>query len=73
MPKEVQLKNNMSEIIQVNSDIEDENTKNEEYYVDTLDIIQKNILEYIESNSLPLCEYLSLKDIKRLLYKTNNF
>ena len=46
---------------------------NQEYYLDTMNIIRENILGYIEDNSLCLCEYLSLKDLKTLLRKSNNF
>ena len=46
---------------------------NQEYYLDTINIIRRNILGYVEDNSLCLCEYLLLKDLKTLLRKSNNF
>ena len=43
--------------------------KEEEYYKDTLNIIQKNILEYVEEKNLPICEYLSIQNIDIFLNK----
>ena len=47
--------------------------KMRDYYLNTINIIRKNILNYVEDKSLPICEYLSFKNIKMLLQKTNNF
>jgi hypothetical protein len=47
--------------------------ENQEYFIDTINIIRKNILDYVEDNSLPLCEFLSLKNVKTLLYNSKNF
>ena len=47
--------------------------ENQEYFIDTINIIRKNILDYVEDNSLPLCEFLSLKNDKTLLYNSKNF
>ena len=47
--------------------------KMRDYYLNTINIIRKNILNYIEDKSLPICEFLYLKNIKLLLQKTNNF
>ncbi len=67
-------KNNKKEdyVYEEEDDINNE-IANQEYYLDTINIIRENILGYIEDNSLCLCEYLSLKDIKTLLRKSNNF
>lgn len=51
----------------------DDEEKSREYYINTINIIRKNILNYIEDKSLSLCEFLYLKDIKILLKKSNNF
>jgi hypothetical protein len=51
----------------------DNEEKSREYYLNTINIIRKNILNYVEDKSLPLCEFLYLKDIKMLLRKSNNF
>ena len=69
---------NFNQYVKENFDYEEEDDileeiANQEYFTDTINIIRKNILEYIEDNSLCLCEYLSLKDVKTLLYKSNNF
>ena len=67
-------KNNKKEdyVYEEEDDINNE-IANQEYYLDTMNIIRENILGYIEDNSLCLCEYLSLKDLKTLLRKSNNF
>jgi hypothetical protein len=43
--------------------------KEQEYYNDTLNIIQKNILQYVEEKNLPICEYLSIQNIDIFLNK----
>jgi len=88
MTKEVQnnknkkvcyLRENYEYNITKNNFVNDEDSEAEneekliEYYVETINIIRKNILNYIEDKSLPLCEFLYLKDIKMLLQKSNNF
>lgn len=88
MTKEVQnnknkkvcyLRENYEDNITKNNFVNDEDSEAEneekliEYYVETINIIRKNILNYIEDKSLPLCEFLYLKDIKMLLQKSNNF
>ena len=57
------------------TDDEEEEIKNHnrEYYLQTLNIIQKNMLEYVIQKSLPICEYLSLKIINNMLYNKLNF
>ena len=40
-----------------------------EYYNETLHILQTNILEYVVNNNLPICEYLSIKNIDDFLDK----
>ena len=68
-------KNNKKEDYVYEEEDDDINNEiaNQEYYLDTINIIRENILGYIEDNSLCLCEYLSLKDIKTLLQRSNNF
>ena len=39
----------------------------EEYLADTILIIQKNLINFVEEKSLPLCEYLSLDSIEKFL------
>ena len=52
---------------------DEEEIQNREYYLQSLNIIQKNILEYVDQKSLPICEYLSLKIINNMLYNKLNF
>lgn len=66
-------KNNKKEDYVYEEDDINNEIANQEYYLDTINIIRENILGYIEDNSLCLCEYLSLKDLKTLLRKSNNF
>lgn len=40
-----------------------------EYYNETLDILQTNILDYVVSENLTICEYLSIKNIDNFLNK----
>ena len=47
-------------------DEEEIENQNREYYFQTLNIIQKNMLEYVDQKSLPICEYLSLKNINNM-------
>ena len=54
-------------------DEEEIENQNREYYFQTLNIIQKNMLEYVDQKSLPICEYLSLKNINNMLYNKINF
>ena len=66
----IMFSDNISETnSEYNSDYEEDQNKiyEEEYYRDTIDIIQKNIFDYVERASLPLCEYLSTKDIKNIV------
>jgi hypothetical protein len=39
----------------------------EEYYSETLVIIQNNILEYIIDKNVTICEYLSIKNIDNFI------
>jgi hypothetical protein len=39
------------------------------YDEETINIIQKNLLEYVEENYLPLCEYLSLEKLSIFINK----
>lgn len=43
------------------SDIED--IIEEEYYQDVLKLLQKELLNYVEMKSLPICEYLTIENI----------
>jgi len=54
-----------------NSDYEQEILDNE-YYEKTLNIIYKEFAYYIESKSLPICEYLEIKNIEKFLKKILN-
>ena len=63
----------------INDNISDDDyitdkNNNYEYYKyiydeETINIIQKNLLEYIGDNYLPLCEYLSLEKISIFVKK----
>ena len=46
---------------------EDEEKIEEEYFNDTVCIIQKNLLNFIENKSLPLCEYLDLDSLDNFI------
>jgi hypothetical protein len=52
---------------------DEEDNQNKEYYLETLNIIQQNIIEYVEEKSIPLCEYLTIKNIGDMLYNKINF
>jgi len=52
-----------NEIIYVNYIDEEEERIKEDYYIDTIYMIQKNLLNFVENKSLPLCEYLSINSI----------
>lgn len=43
-----------------------------EYNQESINIIQKNLLDYVERRSLPLCEYLSLEKISNFISKIIN-
>ena len=43
-----------------------------EYNEESINIIQKNLLEYVELKYLPLCEYLSLEKISKFVLKIIN-
>lgn len=55
------------------TDEEENQDQNREYYLETLNIIQQNIIEYVEQKSIPLCEYLTIKNIGDMLYNKINF
>jgi hypothetical protein len=42
---------------------ENEDYLNEQYYNDTLFLIQNELIKYIEDKSLPICEYLSIDNL----------
>ena len=44
-------------------DSELEDIIEEEYYQDTLKLIHKELLNYVEMKSLPICEYLTIEYI----------
>lgn len=46
---------------------EDEEKIEEEYFTDTVKMIQKNLLNFVETKSLPLCEYLYVESIKKFI------
>jgi len=46
---------------------DEDEEKIEEYFYDTVYIIQKNLLKFVENKSLPLCEYLELNSIKKFI------
>ncbi len=46
---------------------EDDEKIEEEYFTNTISIIQKNLLNFVEDKSLPLCEYLHIKSIKKFI------
>lgn len=46
---------------------EEEEKIEEEYLADTILIIQKNLINFVEDKSLPLCEYLSIESIEKFL------
>jgi hypothetical protein len=45
-----------------------ENISNE-FYEETINIIQENLLNYVNDKSLPLCEYLNCEDIEKFINK----
>jgi hypothetical protein len=47
----------------------DYSKENEEYYNDTLVIIRNELLNYINDKSLPICEYLTINNIDKLISK----
>jgi hypothetical protein len=55
--------------IDYNDDIDDiDDNIDEEYYaLETYTLLQKNILDYVEKNNMPLCEYLSIQRINIFL------
>jgi hypothetical protein len=53
-----------SENIYLNDNDEE---KFEEYFDDTLYIIHTNLINFVENKSLPLCEYLNTKSIKKFI------
>ena len=55
------------------TDEEDIQIQNKEYYLETLNIIQQNIIEYVEQKNIPLCEYLTIKNIRGMLYNKIKF
>ena len=44
-----------------------------EFHNKTLNILRKNIIEYINHKNLPIGEYLKLETIDKFLYKIPNF
>ena len=46
---------------------EDKEKIEEEYFTDTVCIIQKNILGFVQDKSLPLCEYLDINSIEKFI------
>jgi hypothetical protein len=56
-------------IIENNDNSEDDtlNDDEDDYFNTTIYIIQKNILNFIENKSLPLCEYLDTNSIKNFI------
>lgn len=44
--------------------------KEEEYYVDTINIARKCLINYAKDNYLSLCEYLQFEDIENFLEKS---
>ena len=46
---------------------EDEGKIEEEYFTDTINMVQKNLLDFVENKSLPLCEYLNISSIKKFI------
>lgn len=58
---------------EIETDEEEIENQNKEYYLQTLNIIQQNMIEYVDKKSLPLCEYLSIKNIEHMLYNKINF
>ena len=39
----------------------------DEYYQNTLNVVYKDILEYCEHTSLPLCEYLEIDSVNNFI------
>ena len=46
---------------------EDEGKIEEEYFTETVNMVQKNLLDFVENKSLPLCEYLNISSIKKFI------
>lgn len=45
-----------------------ENISNE-FYQETVNIIQQNLLNYVNDKSLPVCEYLNYESIEKFINK----
>lgn len=63
--------NNHTDNYDSDSYIQEQNCNN--FHIETLNILQKNILEYINNKNLPIGEYLKLETIDKFLSKIPNF
>jgi len=61
--------NNNSENEEYEEEYDSDNLNDYDYKQEIVNIIQKNILEYVEMKYLPLCEYLSLEKISKFIDK----
>ena len=43
--------------------LEDDSLNEENYYLDTISLLQTHIIEYVEKHSLPICEYLYTENL----------
>jgi hypothetical protein len=58
------------EISEIELEEKEEIKEEEEYYVDTINIVHKSLLSYAKDNYLNLCEYLQFEDIENFLEKS---
>ena len=56
-----------------NENILEEEEEAEEYYIQTINMIQQDIIDFINSKSVPICEYLDTKTIDDFIYKNIKF
>ena len=62
----------LSDIME-NENILEEEEEAEEYYIQTINMIQQDIIDFINSKSVPICEYLDTKTIDDFIYKNIKF
>jgi hypothetical protein len=46
---------------------DDDNDIDESYDYDVLNFIERNIVEYVKKNAIPLCEYITIEKIDKFL------
>jgi hypothetical protein len=62
--------NDISDSDLIDSEDDKENEKKEyEYYLQTINIINKSLQNYVYEKSLPLCEYMTFEKIEKFINK----